>query len=59
MSGGRFRDEQSRINCVNSLGGGLASMLLLWSKYMTVFKRVGILSDLVLAVALHSVRIWE
>ena len=59
MSVGRFREEQSRMNCVNSLGEGLARMLFCWSKYMIVFKRVGSLSDLVLAVALHPVRIWE
>ena len=59
MSVGRFREEQSRMNCVNSLGEGLARMLFCWSKYMIVFKRVGSLSDLVLAVAPHPVRIWE
>ena len=59
VSGGRFRDVQSRINCVSSLAEGLARILLLWSKYMIVFKSVASLSDLVSAVALHPVKIWE
>ena len=60
MSGGRFREEQSKIiNCVNILGEGLVRMLFCW--WMVVFgrRRVGSLSGLVLAVALHPVRIWE
>ena len=59
MSGGRFSEEHSKINWVNISGDGLARMLFLWSKNMVVFRRVDSLSDLMLAVALHPVRIWQ
>ena len=60
MSGGRFIEEQSKIiNRVNILGEGVVRMLFRW--WMVVFsrRRVGSLSGLVLAVALHIARIWE
>ena len=60
MSGGRFIEEQSKIiNRVNILGEGVVRMLFRW--WMVVFsrRRVGSLSGLVLAVALHTSRIWE
>ena len=55
---GRLSDEQSKINCAKSIGEGLSRMMLQGLYCMTVFRRVGSLSYLVLAVVLHTARMW-
>ena len=55
MSQGRFREEQSRINCVRKLWVGLESSLLFGKLAARVLRRSGIILVLVSEVDLHRV----